>query len=345
MSTLKGRVPRGLAVTSIGDHWGGRAWAGCWGGGCTDDLTDIGPKARSLVRLIEAGLPVPEARFLPAAAYRDHALRAGVPALLAASACQGGQLDPGPIRDSIESAPLDPDVAEALRRWYAELGAAAACGALVGQRGGPADRELRRSARHVLRRGHRTWSPASATAGRRCSQSARCATGSRRGSTPRRGHGGRSSRCSSRRWRPVSPSPRPHRRFGRGLHRDLPRASARLSSRARSRPTASSSSATGLRLREAVAGDKRVRIVPDGTGPPSSSRAWRSERGGPLASTRDRPRGGPARPARREAVRCPGGRGVGLGRTARVAAPGSADHDARSIANRGCRTAGRSGAT
>ena len=80
----------------------------------------IGPKAESLRRLAGAGLPVPEARFLDSDAYEEHARRAGLDAVLAASS--SAPLDATRARAAIVSTPLDPTVAHLLCEWYAELG-------------------------------------------------------------------------------------------------------------------------------------------------------------------------------------------------------------------------------
>jgi phosphohistidine swiveling domain-containing protein len=77
---------------------------------------DIGPKAGSLRRLAEAGLPVPEARFLGVEAYEEHAARAGIPDLVSA-----GRV-PAEIRAAILSTPVAADTAALLREWHAELG-------------------------------------------------------------------------------------------------------------------------------------------------------------------------------------------------------------------------------
>jgi phosphoenolpyruvate synthase/pyruvate phosphate dikinase len=50
--------------------------------GAADDLAAFGTKAVSLARMSAAGLPVPGGFCIPADAYREHALRAGVPDLL-----------------------------------------------------------------------------------------------------------------------------------------------------------------------------------------------------------------------------------------------------------------------
>ncbi len=83
---------------------------------------EIGPKAESLLALANAGLPVPEARFLDCAVYREHAARAGVDALLANALAEGAPLDPVLTREAIVVTPLLGNVAARLRRWYRDLG-------------------------------------------------------------------------------------------------------------------------------------------------------------------------------------------------------------------------------
>ncbi len=84
---------------------------------------EIGPKADSLRRLAEAGLPVPEARFLGCEAFREHAARAGIAGLLDAAA--GAPLDPATVADAIAGTPLDPAIEARLAAWHAELGGGA----------------------------------------------------------------------------------------------------------------------------------------------------------------------------------------------------------------------------
>ncbi|MDO8963096.1 MAG: PEP/pyruvate-binding domain-containing protein, partial [Coriobacteriia bacterium] len=79
---------------------------------------DIGPKADALRRLAEAGLPVPDARFLGARCFRDHAARAGLAALLET----GEPLDAAAVRAAILSTDVDPAVEDLLRRWHFDLG-------------------------------------------------------------------------------------------------------------------------------------------------------------------------------------------------------------------------------
>ncbi|HEX9092437.1 MAG TPA: PEP/pyruvate-binding domain-containing protein, partial [Coriobacteriia bacterium] len=81
---------------------------------------DIGPKAASLRRLADAGLPVPEARFLGLAAYREHARRAGLGPVLERAA--GVSLDAAVARKAIVDAAVDDEVERLLRSWHAELG-------------------------------------------------------------------------------------------------------------------------------------------------------------------------------------------------------------------------------
>jgi hypothetical protein len=76
----------------------------------------IGPKAQSLRRLADAGLPVPEARFLGVEAYEEHAARAGVADLVSAGR------EPAEIRAAILSIPVAADTVARLREWHAELG-------------------------------------------------------------------------------------------------------------------------------------------------------------------------------------------------------------------------------
>ncbi|MFA5845161.1 MAG: PEP/pyruvate-binding domain-containing protein [Coriobacteriia bacterium] len=81
-------------------------------GRATPEIADIGPKAESLRRLADAGLPVPEARFLGIEAYREHCARAGVDA----------GAGPQDAREAILRAPLSEDVAERVSAWYRDLG-------------------------------------------------------------------------------------------------------------------------------------------------------------------------------------------------------------------------------
>ncbi len=84
---------------------------------------EIGPKADSLRRLAEAGLPVPEARFLGCEAFREHAARAGIAGLLDAAA--GARSTPATVADAIAGTPLDPAIEARLAAWHAELGGGA----------------------------------------------------------------------------------------------------------------------------------------------------------------------------------------------------------------------------
>jgi pyruvate,water dikinase len=80
----------------------------------------IGPKAESLRRLSGAGLPVPDAQFLGADAYWEHAERAGLDAMLRSAA--GATLDAAPVRAAIETAPVAPDVSARLTAMHEALG-------------------------------------------------------------------------------------------------------------------------------------------------------------------------------------------------------------------------------
>ncbi len=77
----------------------------------------IGPKAESLKRLGDSGLPVPAPRFLGVDAYHEQAARAGVAALLAAN------VPASEVRAAIHETPLADDVAAQLSSWHDELGA------------------------------------------------------------------------------------------------------------------------------------------------------------------------------------------------------------------------------
>jgi phosphohistidine swiveling domain-containing protein len=85
-----------------------------------DSPGDAGPKAESLRLLSEAGLPVPEARFLGVSAYREHAARAGLGDLLGHAA--EDPVDPARIRHLIVSTPVDEALSGELRVWYRALG-------------------------------------------------------------------------------------------------------------------------------------------------------------------------------------------------------------------------------
>lgn len=79
---------------------------------------DIGPKAATLLRLAESGMPVPDARFLATRHFREHALRAHVADLLAAP----GPLDAAAVRRAIAETDVDAAVEDTLRRWHFDLG-------------------------------------------------------------------------------------------------------------------------------------------------------------------------------------------------------------------------------
>jgi pyruvate,water dikinase len=81
---------------------------------------EIGSKAATLVALSEAALPVPEFRVLDSAAYRAHAARCGIPARLAIAG--GEPLDAAPCREAILDVPVEGQVERLLRSWYRELG-------------------------------------------------------------------------------------------------------------------------------------------------------------------------------------------------------------------------------
>jgi phosphohistidine swiveling domain-containing protein len=78
-----------------------------------------GPKAESLARLTAAGLPVPEARFLGADAYREHAARAGLEALV-----RDG-VTPAEIRAVMRATPISAGAEVLLRTWFTGLGGGA----------------------------------------------------------------------------------------------------------------------------------------------------------------------------------------------------------------------------
>jgi len=80
--------------------------------------SEIGPKAESLRMLAAAGLPVPEARFLGCDAYREHADRAGVAALLYG----WPPLDAAKVHAAIVATPVAPEVTGILDDWRAHLG-------------------------------------------------------------------------------------------------------------------------------------------------------------------------------------------------------------------------------
>jgi pyruvate,water dikinase len=80
----------------------------------------IGPKAESLRRLSGAGLPVPDAQFLGADAYREHAKRAGVDALLLSEGAE--TLDAAAVRAALESTPVAESVVAELAAMHRALG-------------------------------------------------------------------------------------------------------------------------------------------------------------------------------------------------------------------------------
>jgi phosphohistidine swiveling domain-containing protein len=75
-----------------------------------------GPKAESLARLTAAGLPVPEARFLGADAYLEHAVRAKV-----AEAASAGR-PPADVRAAVRATLVSAGAEQLLRTWFTELG-------------------------------------------------------------------------------------------------------------------------------------------------------------------------------------------------------------------------------
>ena len=94
----------------------------------------IGPKAASLVEMREAGLPVPDAFFIPGSAYRTHLEDNCLLPMIRARTIELADRRPdtaqtaapeaalSEIRDSIVSAPLDPALARELRERYSRLG-------------------------------------------------------------------------------------------------------------------------------------------------------------------------------------------------------------------------------
>ena len=93
-----------------------------------DDVARFGTKAHSLAELARAGLPVPDAFCIPADAYREHAERAGLGALVAI--LRGVPADAPSItltpilqriRSSIIHTPLDPALVAAVRAGYDAL--------------------------------------------------------------------------------------------------------------------------------------------------------------------------------------------------------------------------------
>jgi phosphoenolpyruvate synthase/pyruvate phosphate dikinase len=94
-----------------------------------DDYTTFGTKAASLSRLVQAGLPVPEAFCIPADAYRAHAERADVPRLLSVLL----QVPPDApmmslapilqrIRSGIMTTPFDEDLVASVKQGLETLG-------------------------------------------------------------------------------------------------------------------------------------------------------------------------------------------------------------------------------
>jgi len=83
---------------------------------------EFGPKAESLRKLAGAGLPVPEARFLAAHAYCEHATQAGVTALLAGA---DGPLDAAEVRTALLETPIDPETLSEIDSLAGSLGAGA----------------------------------------------------------------------------------------------------------------------------------------------------------------------------------------------------------------------------
>jgi len=94
-----------------------------------DDLGLFGTKAQSLAQMTVAGFPVPDGFCISANAYREHAGRAGVVALVAILRGVPGTapavtLTPilQRIRSSIIHTPLDPALVEAVRARFDEMG-------------------------------------------------------------------------------------------------------------------------------------------------------------------------------------------------------------------------------
>ncbi len=94
-----------------------------------DDLALYGTKAQSLARLAAAGFPVPEGFCISADAYREHAERSGVAALVAIlrgvpESAPAVTLTPilQRIRSSVIHTPLDPALVEAVRARFDEMG-------------------------------------------------------------------------------------------------------------------------------------------------------------------------------------------------------------------------------
>ncbi len=81
------------------------------------DTPSAGPKAASLARMTGLGLPVPPFFVVNAAAYREHAVRAG-----AAPGTTPGAGDVSRLREAIASTPLDPDVRAQVLSALADIG-------------------------------------------------------------------------------------------------------------------------------------------------------------------------------------------------------------------------------
>lgn len=96
------------------------------------DAALFGTKATSLAQLIGSGFPVPDAFCISADAYRSHAQRAGLPALISllmAVPADAPAISLTPIlqriRSSIIHTPLDPDLVAELREYYDGIGSRA----------------------------------------------------------------------------------------------------------------------------------------------------------------------------------------------------------------------------
>jgi phosphoenolpyruvate synthase/pyruvate phosphate dikinase len=93
-----------------------------------DDLGLYGMKAQSLAQLTVAGFPVPDGFCISADAYREHAERSGVAALVAIlrgvpSSAPAVTLTPilQRIRSSVIHTPLDPSLVEAVRTRFDQM--------------------------------------------------------------------------------------------------------------------------------------------------------------------------------------------------------------------------------
>jgi phosphoenolpyruvate synthase/pyruvate phosphate dikinase len=93
------------------------------------DYTEFGTKAASLARLVEAGLPVPDAFCIPASAYRAHAELAEVPRLLSVLLQvppDAPMMSVAPIlqriRSVIMSAPFDEELVASVRTGMDAIG-------------------------------------------------------------------------------------------------------------------------------------------------------------------------------------------------------------------------------